>query len=198
MGGMHAWMWGYLYPGFADGLVPLASVPTAIAGRNRMIRRMLMDSIRDDPAWKGGDYTEPPRLGLAGALRLSLMMSSVPLYWQTLAPTRDAADAYVADQIAARLKTADANDMLYQFDSSRDYDPSSHLEQITAPLLAINSADDQVNPPELPFMATLMPRVKQGHFVLIPISARTRGHSSHTWAILWRDELIAFLARLPA
>jgi homoserine O-acetyltransferase len=197
MGGMHAWMWGYLYPDFADGLVPLASVPTAIAGRNRMIRKMMMNAIKDDPAWKGGEYAEQPRLGLTSALHLSLMMSSVPLYWQTLAPTRDKADEFLAAQLATRLKTADANDMLYQFDSSRDYDPSAHLAQISAPLLAINSADDQVNPPELPMMAALMPRVKHGRFVLLPISEKTRGHSSHTWAVLYRDELVTFIASLP-
>lgn len=193
MGGMHTWLWGEMYPTFMDRLVPLASVPTAIAGRNRMIRRMMMDAIRGDPAWQNGNYTSPPVQGLTGAIHLLLMMSSVPLQWHTLAPTRDAADAFVADQVKRRVASTDANDMLYQFDSSRDYDPSPHLEKIVAPLLAINSADDQVNPPELRLMEALMPRVKQGKYLLIPISDASRGHSSHTWAVLWKKEFAAFL-----
>jgi homoserine O-acetyltransferase len=197
MGGMHTWVWGETYPTFMDGLVPLASVPTAIVGRNRMMRKMMMDAIRGDPAWNGGNYAEQPRLGLTGAIHLLLMMSSVPLQWHQLAPTRDKADAFVADQVERRLKTLDANDMLYQFDSSRDYDPSAGLGTIAAPVLAINSADDQVNPPELGLMEALMPRVARGTYVLIPISERTRGHSSHTWAVLWKDRLQAFLKGLP-
>jgi homoserine O-acetyltransferase/O-succinyltransferase len=198
MGGMQSWMWGYKYPDFMDGLVPLASAPTRIVGRNYIWRRMAMDSIREDPAWKDGNYTEQPRLGLAAAERLLLMGSSVPLYWQTtIAPTREKADAYLADEMKRRLDTTDANDLLYQFDSSRDYDPSPHLEQITAPLLAINSADDQVNPPELGLVEKLITRVKHGRFVLIPISDRTRGHSTHTWAAVWHDEFEKFLSSLP-
>jgi homoserine O-acetyltransferase len=194
MGGMHAWMWGYRYPAFMDGLVPLASVPTAIVGRNRVWRRMLMDSIREDPAWKGGAYTEPPALGLSAAIRLSSVMGAAPLQWHALLPTREKADEFAAAQVRARLPNADANDMLYQFDASRDYDPSPHLERIAAPVLAINSADDQINPPELGLMERLMPRVKRGRFVLIPTSEKTRGHSTHTWAALYREELRVFLA----
>ena len=122
----------------------------------------------------------------------------MPLYWQTtIAPTRDAADAYLASEMEKRMKTTDANDELYQLDSSRDYDPSTHLEQITAPLLAINSADDQVNPPELGILEKSIGRVKNGRFVLIPISPRTRGHSTHTWAAVWHDEFAKLLASLP-
>ena len=193
MGGMHTWMWGYMYPQFMDGLVPLASVPTAIVGRNRMWRKMLMDSIRDDPAWQNGDYTAEPRLGLEGALHILILAGSAPLYWQQLAPTREAADKYVADQMERRMKTTDANDTLYQFDASREYDPSPHLEQVVAPLLAINSADDQINPPELGLMEKLMPRVAHGRYVLIPISEKTRGHGTHTWAAVWGDAFGAFL-----
>ena len=143
-------MWGDRYPQFMDALMPLASPPTQIAGRNRIWRKMAMDAIRDDPAWMNGEYKEQPRQGLSGALHMILLAGSVPLDWQTtIAPTRDAADAYLASEMEKRLKTTDANDELYQLDSSRDYDPSTHLEQITAPLIAINSADDQVNPPEL-------------------------------------------------
>jgi homoserine O-acetyltransferase len=196
MGGMHTWMWATTYPGMADGWVPLASVPTAIVGRNRMWRTMLRDAIRDDPAWREGDYVEQPVLGLRGALRLQAIMSSVPLHWHALAPTREQADAFIADWVATRLRSADANDVLYQFDASRDYDPSAQLDRISAPLLAINSADDQVNPPELGLVEQLMPRVKRGRFVLVPISPDSRGHSSHTWAALWKHELAAFLASL--
>jgi homoserine O-acetyltransferase len=198
MGGMQTWMWGYMYAGMMDGLVPLASAPTQIAGRNRIWRKMAMDSIREDPAWQDGNYTTQPRLGLSGAIRFLLIAGSVPLYWETtLAPTRDAADAYLASEMTKRLATTDANDLLYQIDSSRDYDPSSHLEQITAQLLAINSADDQVNPPELGIVEKLITRVKHGRFLLIPISERTRGHGTHTWAAVWRDDLLKFMYSLP-
>jgi homoserine O-acetyltransferase len=198
MGGMQSWMWGYMYPDFMDGLMPLASAPTQIAGRNRIWRKMAMDAIREDPAWKQGDYTEQPRLGLSGAIRMIMLAGSVPLYWQTMvAPTRDAADAYLAKEMERRLRETDANDTLYQLDSSRDYDPSTHLEQIVAPLLAVNSADDQVNPPELGILERMIGRVKHGRFVLIPISERTRGHSTHTWAAVWRGELEKLLASLP-
>ena len=168
MGGMHTWMWGYQHPDFADALVPLASVPTAIVGRNRVWRKMLMDSIREDPAWKGGAYEAQPRIGLSAAIRLSAVMGAAPLQWHALAPTREQADEFAATQVRTRLQNADANDMLYQFDASRDYDPSPHLERIVAPVLAINSADDQINPPELGLMERLMPRVKRGRAVLIP------------------------------
>jgi homoserine O-acetyltransferase len=196
MGGMHAWIWGYRHPEMMDGLVPLASVPTAIAGRNRVWRKMLMDSIRDDPAWAGGEYQKPPRIGLRAAVHLLMLVGSVPIQWHRLAPTRDAADRFLAEQLDRRVATADANDMLYQFDASRDYDPSPHLERIAAPVLAINSADDVINPPELGLMETLMPRVKRGTYVLIPTSDRTRGHSTHTWAAVWRDHLARFLASI--
>jgi homoserine O-acetyltransferase len=193
MGGMHTWVWGYTHPDFMDGLVPLASVPTAIVGRNRIWRKMLMDSIRDDPAWNEGDYAEPPRLGLRGAQRLLLLMGAAPLQWQKQAATREAADTFLKEQIDRRVPTADADDMLYQFDASRDYDPSPHLERITAPVLAINSADDLINPPELGLMEALMPRVRNGRYVLIPTSDRTRGHGTHTWAAVWKEHLARFL-----
>ena len=198
MGCMHAWVWGYMYPNDVDALVPLACVPTQIAGRNRMIRRMLMDDIKRDPNWKGGEYTQPPREGLRAALGMLFIMTSAPLVQQRQAPTRDAADSSINAFLDARLKTTDANDMLYQFDASRDYDPSPFLEKVVVPVLAINSADDQVNPPELGLMERLMPRVKHGTYVLIPISDRTRGHGTHTMPSIWGDTLRAFLAQLPS
>jgi homoserine O-acetyltransferase/O-succinyltransferase len=196
MGGMHTWMWGYLYPSAMDALVPLASVPTQIAGRNRMMRKMIIDSIRLDPEWRNGNYTTKPVQGLTSALNILLWMTSSPLQWQKLAPTRDAADAFYAEQIKTRLAATDPNDMLYQFESSADYDPSPHLEKITAPVLAINSADDQVNPPELDLMERLMPRVKHGTYVLLPITEATRGHGTHTLPAVWGEHLRAFLSSI--
>jgi homoserine O-acetyltransferase/O-succinyltransferase len=197
MGGMHTWMWATRYPGMADGWMPLAAVPTALVGRNRMWRTMACDAIRDDPAWKNGEYEQQPVSGITNALRIQSIMSSVPLQWQELAPTRERADAFIRDRVSQGVKTADANNILYWFDASRDYDPSPDLERITAPLLAVNSADDQINPPDLGLMEKLMPRVAKGRFVLIPISPASRGHSSHTWAVLWKKDMAAFLATLP-
>jgi homoserine O-acetyltransferase len=196
MGCMHAWVWGYTWPGFVDGLVPLACAPTQIAGRNRMIRTMIMDDIRQDPEWKSGEYTAPPA-GLRAALQLLYVMSSAPLVQHRQAPTRDIADSTIRRYLDQRFHTTDANDMLYQFDASREYDPSSHLERITAPLLAINSADDFVNPPELGLVERLMPRVKNGKFVLIPVGEATRGHGTHSVPAVWGSYLREFLAALP-
>ncbi len=196
MGGMQSWVWGERYRDFMDGLVPLAAVPTQIAGRNRMMRSMIQDSIRHDPDWKDGEYSAQPR-GLEGAIHILLFMVSSPLQWQKAAPTRDAADLFLADQMRARTAANDANDMLYQFDASRDYDPSPTLETITAPVLAINSADDQVNPPELGLMERLIPRVARGRYVLIPTSDQTRGHGTHSWPAVWGSYLQAFLDALP-
>jgi len=196
MGAMHCWVWGEMYPDFVDGLVPLASAPTAIAGRNRVMRKMIMDSITHDPAWKNGEYSEQPRQGLAGAMNLLMMMTSSPPQWHRLGPTRDAADQWYEDQIKSRLANTDANDMLYQYNASRDYDPSPNLEKITAALLAINSADDVVNPPELGLMEKLMPRVKRGRYILIPTSDRTRGHGTHSLPAIWGGYLGEFLNTL--
>jgi len=196
MGAMHTWVWGEMYPDFVDGLVPLASAPTQIAGRNRIMRKMIMDSIRQDPAWNNGEYAGQPREGLTGALNLLLMMTSSPLQWHKQAPTREAADQWYENQIKTRLAATDANDMLYQFDASRDYDPSPNLEKIAAPLLAINSADDVVNPPELGLMEKLMPRVKHGRYILIPTGPETRGHGTHSIPAIWGKYLQEFLDTL--
>jgi homoserine O-acetyltransferase len=193
MGGMHSWVWGEKYPDFMDALMPLASLPVQIAGRNRMMRRMVTDSIRNDPAWQGGDYKEQPREGLTSALNILLLMGSAPLQWQKQAPTRDAADSLLEASVARYERTIDANDMLYAFEASRDYDPPPQLERVTAPLLAINSADDLVNPPELGLMERLIPRVRHGRYVLIPTSDRTRGHGTHSVPAVWKSYLIEFL-----
>jgi homoserine O-acetyltransferase len=192
MGAMHSWMWGYMYPSFADGLVPLASNPVQIAGRNRIWRKLLVDAIVTDPTWKNGEYTEPPR-GMASAIGFLLMATSVPLQWQKDMPTAEAADGWLSEQIASRTKSMDANDTIYHFRASEDYDPSPHLASITAPLLAINSADDFVNPPELPMMKALIQKVPRGRFVLIPISDETRGHGTHSRPGVFGPYLAEFL-----
>ncbi len=196
MGCMHAWVWGYTYPTFADGLVPLACVPTQLAGRNRMIRRMMMDDILDSPDYNGGEYTTQPH-GLRAAIGQLYIMSSAPLVQHKQAPTRDKADSVIRAYINASMKTTDANDMLYYFDASRNYDPSSHLAQITTPVLAINSADDFVNPPELGIAEKLIAQVKHATFVMVPISDQTRGHGTHSVPAVWDSHLKDFLATLP-
>ena len=195
MGAMHAWNWGYMYPGFAAGLVPLASNPVEIGGRNRVWRKFLVDAIEKDPTWMNGDYQEQPR-GLASAIGFLMMATSVPLQWQKQFPTIASADKYVADQVAARSKNTDANDMLYYYHAIEDYNPAPHLSKITARLLAINSADDFVNPPELPMMQELIKQVKHGRFILLPISDDTRGHGTHSVPAIWGEELRRFIAGL--
>jgi homoserine O-acetyltransferase len=192
MGGMHTWLWGEKYPDFMDALMPLASLPVQIAGRNRMTRRMVIDSIRNDPEWNNGEYKSQPR-GLRTAIYTLLFMTSSPLQWQKQAPTRDAADRFFDDMVSRQLARTDANDMLYAFDASRDYDPAPNLESIKAPLLAINSADDQVNPPELGILEREIKRVKRGQFVLIPISDKTRGHGTHSVPEIWKEHLARLL-----
>ena len=195
MGGMHTWVWGTRCPGFMDALVPLACLPTQIAGRNRMLRKMMLDDVRLDPEWRGGEYERQPR-GLVAALQLLFVMTSSPLAQQRAAPTRDAADRFVEAWLRDRIARTDANDFLYQMDASRDYDPSPLLDRITAPVLAINSADDVVNPPELGIMERLMPRVRNGSYVLIPTGPATRGHGTHSLPALWKHHLIDLLERL--
>jgi len=197
MGCMHAWVWGTRHPGFADALVPLACAPTAIAGRNRMIRRMIIDNIMSDPEWNSGEYTAPPLRGMRAAMGQLFIMTSAPLVQQRSAPTRARADSSIMAYVDRQSRALDANDVIYAFESSRDYDPSPLLERVTVPVLAINSADDFVNPPELGLVEALMPKVKRGKFVLIPTSDRTRGHGTHSQPAVWRDHLAEFLGSLP-
>lgn len=194
MGCMHTWMWGETYPQFMDALMPLACLPIEIAGRNRMTRKMIMDLIKADPAWDGGNYKTEPTNGLRAALDVEMLMVSTPLYWQKEYPTQEAADAYLEKSLQDRLKNLDANDMLYAFDASRTYDPSSNLGKIQAHLLAINSADDFVNPPELHIDEKLIRKVPHGRFVLLPITSETRGHGTHTLAAVWKNYLAQLLA----
>jgi len=196
MGCMHAWVWGERFPTFVDGLVPLACAPTQIAGRNRMIRTMLMDFIRNDPGYNGGDYaTQPP--GLRQAMGMLFLMTSAPKVQHRQAPTRDKADSVIRAYLDQAVRTHDANDVIYAFDASRSYDPSPDLERITAHVLAINSADDFVNPPELGLMEQLMPRVKHGRYILLPITDQTRGHGTHSVPAVWKGYLAEFLSGLP-
>jgi homoserine O-acetyltransferase/O-succinyltransferase len=194
MGGMHTWLWAEQHPDFIDAAMPLASLPVEIAGRNRMTRRMIIDAIRTSPDWNNGEYKEQPH-GLAAALDVLLMMGSAPLRMQKELPTREQADKFLEDFIAARMKTTDANDMIYYFDASRNYNPEPQLEKITAPLTAVNSADDQINPPELKILDRDIQRVKQGKYVLLPITEQTRGHGTHTWPAIWGNHLEELLKR---
>src|SRR3989442_14280216 len=195
MGGMHTWLWGELHPEFMDALMPLASLPTQISGRNRAWRRVIIDASRNDPAWNSGEYPanagQPPSLRTAA--EMLWFMSSNPVLRQKEAPalakTDEALDKFVNDY----LKSGDANDVLYAVEASHDYDPGPNLEKIHAPLLAINSADDLINPPELGILEREIKRVSQGRAVVIPMSDKTRGHGSHTIAVLWKDQLVRLL-----
>jgi homoserine O-acetyltransferase len=182
MGGMQSWMWGERYPSMMDALVPLASLPSQIAGRNRVWRKMMIDDLH--------------RGDVDAAVEMLMIAGSAPLQWQKDAPTRDDADKWLADQMKTRVAATNPYDLLYAVESSRNYDPSPDLEKISAPLLAINSADDFINPPELGIMERLIKRVAHGKYVLIPTSDQTHGHSTHTWAAVWNDQLAKFLASL--
>ena len=192
MGGMHTWLWGELHPDFMDALMPLASLPTQISGRNRAWRRMIIDAVRNDPAWNGGEYkTQPPSLRTAA--EMLWLMSSNPVLRQKEAPTLAKTDELLDKFVDEHVKTGDANDLLYAVEASLDYDSGPKLETIRAPLLAINSADDLINPPELGILEREIKRLPKGRAVVIPLSDKTRGHGSHTIAALWKDQLVKLL-----
>ncbi|HET7535883.1 MAG TPA: alpha/beta fold hydrolase [Candidatus Didemnitutus sp.] len=193
MGGMHTWLWGENYPNMMDALMPLASLPAPMSGRNRAWRRLAIDAIRHDPEWQGGEYKTQPQSLRTGAEMLYLM-SSNPVLRQKEAPTLAAADAALDTFVANYFKTGDANDYLYALEASHDYDPAPDLEKIKAPLVAVNTADDLINPPELGILEREIHRVPHGRAVVIPFSDQTRGHGSHTIAALWKDELVRLLA----
>lgn len=192
MGCMHAWMWGERNPDFMDALMPLACLPAPIAGRNRIWRKMLIDSIRNDPDWMNGDYKQQPR-GLTAAIYFLILAGSSPLQMQKAAPTPPTADQYLAHAIEQYKTILDANDLLYAVSSSADYDPSRDLEKITAPVMYVNSADDFINPPELGIAQREIKRVRRGQFVLLPITDETRGHGTHTQANVWKQYLAQLL-----
>jgi homoserine O-acetyltransferase len=192
MGGMHTWLWGELYPDFMDALMPLASLPTQISGRNRAWRRIVIDAIRNDPDWHSGDYEKQPP-SLRTAAEMLWFMSSNPVLRQKEAPTLAKTDEILDKFVDGIVKADDANDVLYALQASHDYDPGPNLEKIRAPLLAINSADDLINPPELGILEREIKRVASGRAVVIPLSDQTRGHGSHTMAALWKDQLLRLL-----
>jgi homoserine O-acetyltransferase len=196
MGGMHTWIWGVAHPDFMDALVPMASQPTEMASRNWMMRRLIIDAIRNDPDWKGGDYAEQPRAFRTASVFYGIATNGGTLAYQKQAPTRELADKLL-DQRLAAPSAADANDTLYQWDSSRDYNASAGLERITAALLAVNSADDERNPPETGLMERELKRVKNGKLYLIPPSEDTRGHGTTGMAKFWKSQLQEFLATVP-
>jgi homoserine O-acetyltransferase/O-succinyltransferase len=192
MGGMHTWIWGEQHPDFMDALMPLASLPTQIAGRNRVWRRIAIDAIRNDPDWNGGEYkTQPPSLETAA--EVLWVMSSNAVLRQEAAPTLAQADKIIDAYLANYIKTGDANDMLYAMSASYDYDPGPGLEKIRAPLLAINSADDLINPPELGILEREIKRVPHGRAIVIPYSDKTQGHGTHSLAALWKAHLVELL-----
>jgi homoserine O-acetyltransferase len=192
MGGMEIWIFAQKYPAFMDLAVPMASLPTEMASRNWMMRRLIIDSIRSDPEWMNGNYTKQPRSAQFASVFYGLATSGGNHAVYAAAPTREKADQLLNQRLAAAF-TADANDVLYQWDSSRDYNPSAGLERIQAVLLAINSADDERNPPELGILEREIKRVKHGRYVLIPASADTRGHGTTGLARFWKHHLAELL-----
>jgi homoserine O-acetyltransferase/O-succinyltransferase len=192
MGGMHTWLWGELHPDFMDLLMPLASLPTQISGRNRMWRSMISDTIRTDPEWQNGEYkTQPHSLRMASGM--VQFMGSNPVIRQREAPTGQRADQVLSLAMDRAMRTMDANDTLYAIEASRDYDPGPGLEKIQAPLLAINFADDLINPPELGILEREIKRVKKGKAIVYPLSDKTAGHGTHTLAAVWKDKLVELL-----
>ena len=193
MGCMQTFVWGETYPGFADALAPFACLPVPLAGRNRMMRYMAIEAIKQDPAWMGGEYKTEPKQGLHNANEMIFIMGSSPLQMQKTAPTRELAEKYVDDRLGRADSSTDANDLMFYVNASRNYDPSSKLDRITAPVLWINSADDYINPPELGIAEKMVTHMPHARFILLPISDATRGHGTHTVAAVWKDYLAEFL-----
>jgi homoserine O-acetyltransferase len=193
MGGMQTWVWGERYPDFMDALMPLASLPTQISGRNRVWRRVVIDAIRNDPEWRNGDYASQPQ-SLRTAQQLLFLMSSNPSIRQAGMGTLAASDAVLDSSVALTSRNADANDLLYQVEASRDYDPGPDLERIKAQLVAVNFADDLINPPELGILEREIKRVPRGRAIVIPFGPETRGHGTHTIAAVWKRHLEELLA----
>jgi homoserine O-acetyltransferase len=188
MGGMHTWLWGEMHPDFMDALMPLACLPAQISGRNRMWRKMIIDDIRTDPEWNGGEYTQQPH-GLRLAAEMLTFVAGNPRKRYEESPTLEAADKLLTKQGDNAMKTMDANDVLYALEASRDYDPGPGLESIKAPLVAVNFADDLINPPDVGIFEREIKRVKGGRGILVPESERTNGHGTHTLAEVWKGYL---------
>ncbi len=196
MGGMHSWIWGVKYPQYMDALVPMASQPTAMAARNWMLRRIMIETIRNDPDYNGGNYTAQPRMMKYAIAAYGIASAGGTLGYQALAPTAAKADKLVDDRLATPV-TADANDFIYQWEASHDYDPSAGLEQIEAVVLAINAADDERNPSVTGLTDAAMQRVKNGRLFLIPASSETRGHSTTGNAKFYKQQLQELLLTTP-
>jgi homoserine O-acetyltransferase/O-succinyltransferase len=197
MGCMHAFVWGTTRPGFAKRLASFACNAMEIAGRNRAWRKMSIDAIKADPAWNGGNYSSPPENGLRTATYLSMIAGANPVGLQAQYPMRAAAEAWLDKSFAARSGGTDANDQIYQLDSSRNYNPGPLLAKIRVPVLWINSADDFINPPGLHSAEIAAKRMPKARFILIPESAETKGHGTHTWAKFWKGDLAKLLATKP-
>ncbi|WP_028965864.1 alpha/beta fold hydrolase [Sphingomonas phyllosphaerae] len=195
MGCMHSLVWGETRPDFARALMPLACEPVEIAGLNRMWRKLAMDGITADPAWAGGEYRTPPTQGLRTAASLLFVAGAAPLYFQAQYPKRSSAEAFAEERVTAAIAATDANDLLYQIDASRSYDPWPRLEAITAPTMWINSADDFINPRDLDYPVRAVARMRDARFRLIPETADTRGHGTHTAARFWKQDLVDLLQR---
>ncbi len=198
MGCMHSWVWGETYPDFMDALMPLACLPVQIAGRNRIWRKMIIEGIRQDPEWKRGEYTTEPRAALQISADFLLIAGSAPLVMQKNVPTRDEADKYLDGYMKRVTTDLDANNFLYAVSASRNYDPSPDLHKITAPVMFINSGDDFINPPELGIAEREIKKVKNGRFVLLPVSNQTHGHGTHTDAAVWQQYLKELLEQTQA
>ena len=192
MGGMHAWLWAVTYPDAMDAVVPMACLPVEVSGRNRMLRRLITDAVRGDPAWKSGEYTTPPP-GLRTALQLVMISGASARELSQVGPTAAAADKFLDDFARQRLPQTDANDFLYAWESSAGYDPSAQLPRVRARVLAINFEDDERNPPELAIMEREIARVPRARYVLISASDNTRGHRSFYQVPLWKQYLIELL-----
>jgi homoserine O-acetyltransferase/O-succinyltransferase len=195
MGCMHGFVWAQKHPDFVEAMMPMACLPVEIAGHNRMWRKAAIEGVKSDPAWQEGNYRSQPLQGLRTASSLLQVVGFAPLYLQKTYPTREAADSYIVDRIAADVGRRDANDLIYQLDSSRDYNPWPELERIRVPMAWVNSADDYINPADYGIAEEAARRMPSARYILIRATSDTRGHSTHTWAKFWRQELIDLLAR---
>ncbi len=195
MGCMHGFVWGSKHPDLVGAMMPMACLPVRIAGHNRMWRKAAIEGIRNDPAWRNGNYGEQPVQGLRTAVSILQIAGFAPLYLQKAYSTTQAADAYILDRIASDLPTRDANDLIYQLASSRNYDPSASLEKIATPMTWVNSSDDFINPWDYGIAEKAAARMPNARYVLIRATDQTRGHSTHTWATFWKNDLVDLLKR---
>jgi len=198
MGCMHGFVWAQTHPDFAQAMMPMACLPTEIAGHNRMWRHAAVEGIRSDPAWQQGNYASPPVQGLRTAVSLLQVAGFAPYYLQRAYPDRASAEAYIDERIERDIPTRDANDLIYQLEASRTYNPLPNLERIRVPMTWVNSADDFINPPDYGIAEAAARRMPSVRYVLIPASVETRGHGTHSWARFWRDELVDLLRRTEA